>query len=285
MINLDLRTRPATPDDQQRVANLIYFEQYVHRHLDWRAPLDWLGSPFFWVAESNGQVSAALACPPDPENIAWLRLFVCNGRTPPPAEAWHALWDAARTELRHHPHLQVGVICLQDWMEPLLRASGFRIYQEIVMLECRSLQPQPVSLHDDLQLHPMRAADLPQVAALDAASFEPLWHNSLDALKLAFPQALTPTVVQTIQGEIVAYQLATGNPFGSHLARLAVHPNYQRRGIARAILNHLLANLKNLNTQRVTVNTQSDNAASLGLYASAGFTHTYEHYPVFLFSE
>ena len=33
--------RPASPSDQQKIADLIFFESHVHRHLDWRTPLDW----------------------------------------------------------------------------------------------------------------------------------------------------------------------------------------------------------------------------------------------------
>ena len=40
---LQLPVRTARPDDRQALANLIHFEVYVHRHLDWRHPLDWLG--------------------------------------------------------------------------------------------------------------------------------------------------------------------------------------------------------------------------------------------------
>jgi hypothetical protein len=36
--------RQATEDDRQKLAMLVHFEVYVHRHLDWRPPLDWLGS-------------------------------------------------------------------------------------------------------------------------------------------------------------------------------------------------------------------------------------------------
>ena len=58
--------RPASPSDQQKIADLIFFESHVHRHLDWRTPLDWLGFSPYWVFEEGRQISGALACPPDP---------------------------------------------------------------------------------------------------------------------------------------------------------------------------------------------------------------------------
>ena len=69
MIEVSLRVRPAVPQDQHQIANLMFFETHVHRHLDWRAPLEWLGSPFYWVVEDNGRVLAVLACPQDPDGV------------------------------------------------------------------------------------------------------------------------------------------------------------------------------------------------------------------------
>ena len=73
----DLQLRPAVLTDQRQIANLIHFSPHVHRHLDWRNPLDWIGSPPFFVIESQGQVVAALGCPPDPP-VCGLGAVVCK---------------------------------------------------------------------------------------------------------------------------------------------------------------------------------------------------------------
>ena len=77
MINIGLKVRQAAEQERQKIASLIHYEPYVHRHLDWRTPLDWLGSPYFWVVEREDRIVAALACPTDPETVAWIRLFAC----------------------------------------------------------------------------------------------------------------------------------------------------------------------------------------------------------------
>ena len=51
MIDVNLRIRPAVPADHEQIADLILMEQRVHRHLDCRAPLEWLGSQPFFVLE------------------------------------------------------------------------------------------------------------------------------------------------------------------------------------------------------------------------------------------
>ena len=61
MINSMVRT--ADLNDHQQLSNLIFFETRLHRHLDWRSPLEWLGDPYYWALEEGRQITAALACP------------------------------------------------------------------------------------------------------------------------------------------------------------------------------------------------------------------------------
>jgi len=82
--------RSALPDDRLQLKNLIQFESYVHRHLDWKQPLDWIGHSPFLVAERKGRVIASLACPPDPPGVAWIRTFATSGLLQPD-DAWNLL--------------------------------------------------------------------------------------------------------------------------------------------------------------------------------------------------
>ncbi len=279
MIIADYLIRPALEKDQQKIANLIYFETFVHRHLDWRSPLEWLGSPHYWVAEQNGMLLAALACPPDPEEIAWIRLFASTDRLSL-QQLWRSMWDVAQEELARLHDTTVAVISLQEWFRPLLKGSGFSEHQEIVTLEWRPSQLPPRSEVNDLVIRMMTPDDLPRVAEVDASAFEPLWQNSPAALRQAFPQAGLATVAE-LEGNLVGYQITTYNPMGGHLARLAVHPLAQRRGIGSQLLNDLLRQLTRRNIARLTVNTQGDNQRSMKLYQNLGFKRTGETYPVF----
>ena len=123
MVAINLQVRRAVLADQQQIANLIFFETRVHRHLDWRAPLEWLGSPHYWVLEEGSDVMAALACPQDPPGIAWIRLFACAS----PLEetrAWPALWETARNEIALQGNALAAAIALQPWFEDLLADTG-----------------------------------------------------------------------------------------------------------------------------------------------------------------
>ena len=82
---------------------------------------------------------------------------------------------------------------------------------------------------------------------------------------------------------MIGYQISTGGGQRAHLARLAVHPAVQGQGAGRALLNDLFVQLIYMGISRLSVNTQSDNQASLSLYQRTGFVRTGEQYPVYTF--
>jgi ribosomal protein S18 acetylase RimI-like enzyme len=128
----------------------------------------------------------------------------------------------------------------------------------------------------------MNEDDLPTVARIDAESFAPLWQNSLTSLQRAYSQAGPATVI-LFNGSMVGYQISTKNPFGAHLARLAVLPSCQGSGLGYILVQDLLLRTRQMGIQKVTVNTQGDNLTSLSLYQKIGFIPTGERYPVLVY--
>lgn len=281
MINVKTLVRPALPKDQREIANLMFFESHVHRHLDWRTPLDWLGSPLYWILEHNDSIAAVLACPQEQHEIAWIRLFAHTSQFSL-EDAWHALWEVAQEDIAERGGTTVAAISLQNWFEPILQNSGFANNKQVISMEWKKTVTDEQTIPHNITLRPMTVNDLPQVAALDAVAFEPIWQNSLSILKQAYPQALVATVAETTDG-IVGYQISTKSPFGAHLARLAIHPQAQRQGIASAIIHNLTTCLQKQDIDQLTVNTQSDNFASQALYDKNNFSLTGEEYPVYTF--
>jgi ribosomal-protein-alanine N-acetyltransferase len=126
----------------------------------------------------------------------------------------------------------------------------------------------------------MKPADLGAVTVVDTASFGPIWRNSQELLGLAYKQALVATVAE-IEDRIVGYQISTPSPIGLHLARLAVHPDFQGQGIGYALVRNLIAYCKPPRNCQISVNTQHNNTTSLALYNKAGFSRTGEKFPVY----
>ena len=273
-------TRPATLDDRKRLSYLIHFETYVHRHLDYRPPLDWVGYYPFLVLEQGNEIISALACPPDPPQVAWIRLFTTVYHYSVD-QAWQTLWPFAYGELQeeYHPGW-VAAIPMQQWFASLLEKSDFQFTHSIVTLSWdRSSLPEIIKLNG-VTIRPMALDDLKAVRAIDAAAFVPIWQNSEAYLEVAFRQASMATVAEQ-NGALVGYQISTATPMGGHLARLAVLPLNQGRGLGYALLHNLLTQFSRRGARSITVNTQKDNQASLALYKKAGFRLTGEEYPVY----
>lgn len=280
-VRVGFEVRPADINDQRQIASLIHFETYVHRHLDWRTPLDWLGAHPFYVAAQHGKLIAALACPPDPPQVAWIRLFTCASWAPL-QDTWFSLWEAAKGELYRQGKFIVAGITLQAWYRDLLQSSGFQSRQEIVMLEWTDESWQPPTTAPDVLVRAMAPADMGTVARVDAAAFPALWQNSLPALRQAYAQSAIATVAE-MDGGIIGYQISTQNPVGYHLARLAVRPEVQGRGVGVALVGDLEGRVTRRAGSKITVNTQSDNFISMRLYRKLGFRQTGEHYPVYTY--
>lgn len=281
MIAIGLQVRPATFGDRQRISNLIFFESHVHRHLEWHEPLEWLGSPNFWALEENGYLLAALACPLASHGAGWVRFFAHSSQIEM-KEAWSALWRTAQDAIIQQGGATVAAIARQTWINELLTSNGFHHRQDLVMLEWRPRFLLSNLLQSHADIRPMKTGDLPQVAALDEAAFPPLWRNSPAALSKALTQAQFATVIEDAHG-LAAYQISTASPFGAHLARLAVRPDAQKQGLGTALVQDVIRRLNWGSGARLTVNTQSDNAASLALYRKLGFFHTGEKYPILCF--
>ncbi len=284
MINVGLRVRPAVEWDHDRIASLIYYESNSHRHLDWHSPLEWIGSPCYWVREEGGTISAALACPEDPPHVAWIRYFG-HYQYLSSAQAWAPLWETAReTMALSNGEKLVAAIVVKQWFQSLLVSSGFELRQNIVMLELRHENIRAFPPTPGIRIRPMLDADMPIVAQVDFAAFGMFWHNTQKVLERARLQCASATVAEDDSGTIVGYQLSTKNPFGAHLARLAVRPDAQGKGVGTALAGRLVWILTAGQINKLTVNTQADNTASLALYKKMGFVRTGEQFPVYVCS-
>lgn len=279
----EITVRPARPVDKSKLANLIHFEPYVHRHLDWRPPLDWIDQDPYLVLERQGEVLASLASPPDPPGVAWIRLFAVSSKIPV-ENAWSELWSTAREFLAaSEKPLRVAAIPLQGWFRQVLEEAEFQRTHKVIVLIWRRGELPPQVDQGSLLIRPMNYDDLPTVEEIDMAAFGSVWQNSLSCLQIAYNQAAVATVAEE-SGEILGYQISTGTPMGGHLARLAVKPQAQGSGIGFALVRDMLSQFQRRGAKAVTVNTQQDNLISLSLYQKAGFRRTGEEYPVYQFT-
>ncbi|MFZ0535104.1 MAG: GNAT family N-acetyltransferase [Anaerolineales bacterium] len=280
MNEIEYNIRTALSTDRSRLANLIHFGAYIHQHLDWKPPLDWIGSKPYLLMEKEGELFATLACPPDLPEMTWIRLFAVNSLINI-GQAWQLLWDATKEELSRVGKIRVAAISLQSWFNDLLETSKFEHTDNVIVLMWEGSTPIPEPATKGINIRPMMPEDLEVIEEIDHDAFGSVWKNSLESLELAFGQASLADVAE-YGDEIVGYQYSTSSSMGGHLARLAVITTMQGKGIGYLLVHQLLSQFSKQGIKHVTVNTQQNNVASLGLYSKAGFTVTGESYRVYL---
>jgi ribosomal protein S18 acetylase RimI-like enzyme len=276
-----LKIRSATISDKTGIDELMNSGMYVHRHLDWRTPTDWLGKEPFFVMENPFGICSTLACIPEPEGIGWIRLFATT-KANDLQDDWNALFSRTLEYFRDHHVKILPAMGIHEWFTDLLVKQGFHFLQNVVVLKWNT-SFEIASNPDSISLRPVAEEDIRAITEVDNQAFEPLWQIPLSAMTQALKQSAYATVA-LVNGKIVGYQLSTSRMGNAHLARLAVLPAYQGHSIGQFLVQDLLSHFSNSGIEEITVNTQSDNASSLALYKKMNFQPTGEIYPVFLYT-
>ncbi|MEW6567500.1 MAG: GNAT family N-acetyltransferase [Chloroflexota bacterium] len=271
--------RPADLGDRARVSHLLDTAHWRHQHLDWFEALDLLGQQPFLLALDGSEVVGCLACRPERPEVAWIRVFaVAGGRSL--NRVWELLWPEAEKAARRAGAEVAAALPTADWLPPLIERSGFAHLHDVVFLEWPGRAQAPTPTPSVGALRPMQVSDMAAVALTDARAFAPIWRLSEESLRAALAQSASASVVE-VEGRPVGYQISTASAIGAHLARLAVDPGYQGRGLGTALVADALRSLVRRGFHQVTVNTQSDNGPSLKLYARLGFLRTGRDCPVY----
>jgi ribosomal protein S18 acetylase RimI-like enzyme len=286
VLNTSITIRNAQPSDYDAIDTFLTRNLIIHRHLDWRQPLEWIGDSPYLLMEKKGKIQALLICPSDIENIYWIRLFAVLF-TIPVEETFQLLFAQALEMIQSQSENPIiASIAYQLWMKDLLKKNGWEICQEVTQLRWnhKFSRAQKGIQDPGLFIRKMSTADVPQVALIDQICFEKIWQHSEDAIARAFEQSAYSTVAEK-NGGIVGYQISTSMRNHAHIARLAVLPEFQRQSFGLHLINDVLERFKRPWTREITVNTQKDNTKSLGLYAKLGFEITNEGFPIYKYKQ
>jgi len=271
--------RPAVPEDITRLQSLIKSEQMVHKHLDWRSPLDRIDESPFLIMQRSGRIIGALSCPPDPPKTAWIQLFLAVAGEYSKS-IWNELIQSAILDLENSTAKHLLAIPISPWFSNLLANNGFKEVSRVIVLNLDTRKIDIAHPKSNYKIRDMQISDIQEIEILDRDSFGPVWHNTKRSLEAAFSQAYKATVVLEKE-TIIGYQISTISSRGIHLARLAILPAYQSKGIASIILIDLINFLNANNKNILSVNTQQNNVCSKSLYKKIGFQPTNEYFQVF----
>lgn len=288
---LDRHVRRANRGDAALIQRLLRMGVYVHIHVDWRLPGEWLGRPGFFLYGRDETENDSLTPAKNEEN-EWVACMAVAAEPPPTAWVRVAAVDSAAGFARMESLFQrvlseldpdineIAWFLTDYWPLHWLERLGFMPVSDVLAYRKEGLSAPPFASLPDLVIRPLLIEDIPALAAIETSAFEPRWRHSADDLYLAWRHSLCFTVA--LLNEVpVAFQFSTGGEGGNaHLSRMTVHPDYQGMGIGAALLGNALEIYRLLNIKTVTLNTQSDNRASRRLYERFGFQPTGFSYPV-----
>ena len=115
----------------------------------------------------------------------------------------------------------------------------------------------------------MNEAHVPQVAALEGICFSDPWSEKSVGEELRNDLALWLVAVD--QGTVAGYvgsQTVLGE---TDMMNVAVHPGHRRQGIAEALINALVTELREMGSHCLTLEVRASNSPAIALYEKLGF--------------
>ncbi len=156
--------------------------------------------------------------------------------------------------------------------------AGFIPWREIAIFEMEPGSP-PVKparvLPGGVALRSLRPGDTSRVLAMDERAFDDFW--SLDRYTMngiAHAAELNTFHLAASESGVVGYTIAGITAGRGYLQRLGVDPEFQGRGIGKALAAWSLWWMSRNGARVLTVNTQRDNLRAIRLYEGLGFKQT-----------
>lgn len=121
-----------------------------------------------------------------------------------------------------------------------------------------------------MNIRRMTLDDLAQVVAIDKASFSLPWPERSFRFEISDNSASRAWVAEEdgkVVGAIVAWLLVDE----AHIATIATHPDFRRRGIASKLLSHALRMMMNEGALTSVLEVRESNLAAQEMYRKFGF--------------
>ncbi len=118
-----------------------------------------------------------------------------------------------------------------------------------------------------LTIRRLSYADLPQVIAIERRAFPTPWSLAMFVLELSKSSGVC--LAATLDGRVAGYVVCSRYADVWHVMNVAVDPDHRRRGLGRALLEHLLAEVGE--DAAMTLEVRRTNASAMRLYERLGF--------------
>ncbi len=117
-------------------------------------------------------------------------------------------------------------------------------------------------------IRPMRPGDIESVFAVETSAYDYPWTLTIfrDCLRMGYE-----CWVQLATDKIVGHFVLAMGPGEAHVLNLAVHPQWNNRGLGRALLRRALDQAERLGAESVYLEVRPSNTPAVHLYRSQGF--------------
>jgi len=128
----------------------------------------------------------------------------------------------------------------------------------------------------------MTVSDIPDVTAIEQASFSTPWSAASFLSELDNPGSIC--LVALSGDSLIGYVCASCILDEGHILNLAVRPDCRRMGIGRLLALSVLKELRACGCKKIFLEVRASNTAAMRLYESIGFRmlglrRGYYHYP------
>jgi len=123
-----------------------------------------------------------------------------------------------------------------------------------------------------LRFRPISTADLDDIMVIERTSFSVPW--SVNFFRQELQVACARSVLVESDGLIIGYILFWLLPGAIDIHNIAVHVDYRRRGVARMLLDWVVAEAKRHKILRVLLEVRRSNLPAQKLYEAIGFNTT-----------
>jgi len=120
-------------------------------------------------------------------------------------------------------------------------------------------------------IRPFRLGDYAAITAIWRATGFEQEEAGLDALARQLPWDSELVLVAEVDGQVVGVIVGTISGSRAYFYRLAVHPDYQRRGIGRRLVQALEERFREKGVTQIVIMVKQDNEQAIPFYESLGY--------------
>lgn len=163
----------------------------------------------------------------------------------------------------------------RPYVEPVLFAQAFqqsREWMRMELVELPAADPTVEAIAPGFRLRPARPDDAEAIVQLINVAFENPSVNPRSWVEALESGRQIQILENDTRQNAGLLHLRPEDAATGYVSELAVHPEYQRRGLGEALMRWALVWFREQGLRRAALTTNTDNARAIALYRKLGFT-------------